>query len=198
MRPSETVQEQLGKLRERQGLRQQGLADRVKEIGGSLDRAAIGKIEAKARGVSLDDLFVLAAALRIAPLQLFIPLGKEAVEVTPLLNEIGADHFREWVRGRKPLRGEDATTYFSEVSGSDWALLLQGLRWFDRLVDDLYEAIRDQNHDRTVRTIRLLIEELYNHLYRLEPDLPEAIELRKRREEVRAEQRKRLDKREED
>lgn len=73
-KPSEVLARQVRVWRERRKLSAQGLADRIAEDGGSLDRLAISKIENGKRGVSLDDWLQLAYALAVPPPLLFLDL----------------------------------------------------------------------------------------------------------------------------
>jgi transcriptional regulator with XRE-family HTH domain len=75
---------QLRRWRERRELTVQGLADRVRELGGKLDRTTIWKIENKGRGVSLDEWLQLAHALAVPPPLLFLDLESGGdVEIAP-------------------------------------------------------------------------------------------------------------------
>jgi hypothetical protein len=61
------------------------LADRTRDLGLPLDRAVISKLETGYRqSVTVPELFVLAKALRIPPMALLFPVGREElVEVLP-------------------------------------------------------------------------------------------------------------------
>lgn len=103
----------LSTIRARVGMASaQELADKVKEIGGRLDRAAIAKIESGARNVSLDEALLLAVALDVSPVHLFIPLDdKELVQVAPKLDAVSARDAREWIRGRSALPSTNEKTF---------------------------------------------------------------------------------------
>jgi transcriptional regulator with XRE-family HTH domain len=118
-RPSDVLAAQLPRIRNRLELTAQQLADRIADMGGSLDRAAISKIEVGKRGVSLDEAIEIAAALGIAPIHLFLPRDDGApVCVAPDL-EVPAAQARAWVRGYEPLEGMDERTYRIEVPASE-------------------------------------------------------------------------------
>ncbi|MDZ7673723.1 MAG: hypothetical protein U5K30_01430 [Acidimicrobiales bacterium] len=94
-------------LRKSQGdLKQQELADRTAALGYPMARATVAKIEAggtRAQNVSLIDVLVLAAALDVAPLLLFIPLGDEdAVKLTDNLI-LDPQLAIDWLAGEEPL-----------------------------------------------------------------------------------------------
>lgn len=109
------VARHLAAVRSRVGMDSaQELADRVKEIGGKLDRAAISKIESLSRNVSLDEALLLAAALDVAPVHLFFPLNDDAeVEIAPGLKPVATVDARAWLRGQGPLPGRSEQTYRS-------------------------------------------------------------------------------------
>lgn len=113
----------LASIRARVGMASaQELADRVKEIGGRLDRAAISKIESKARNVSLDEALMLAVALDVSPVHLFLPLDDDApVQLAPKLAPVKARDVREWLRGRAPLPTTNEKTFRTAwIPDSEW------------------------------------------------------------------------------
>ena len=74
-RPSQVLGAQLRAMRERQRLTQQELSEEIEQrTAAPFDRALIARIEAGKRNVSLDEAFVLAAALGVRPANLFFPL----------------------------------------------------------------------------------------------------------------------------
>jgi transcriptional regulator with XRE-family HTH domain len=119
--PSQVVAIELPKIRKRIGLTAEDVAKRVRLHGGKLDRAAVSKIENGLRDVSLDEAIVLAVALGISPLHLFISRDDDAfVRVTPA-EYVTAATARRWIRGTTPLRGQDDRVYHTEVPESEWA-----------------------------------------------------------------------------
>lgn len=109
----DVLAENLAAIRARVGMSSaQELADKVKELGGRLDRAAISKIESKTRNVSLDEALLLAAALDVAPVHLFVALDTNVLmEIAPKVDPVPAGDAREWVRGRRPLPTTNEKTY---------------------------------------------------------------------------------------
>lgn len=100
--PTEALQRQVRTWRDRRKLSAQALADRVAELGGSLSRVAISKIENGDRGVSLDEWLQLAHALAVPPPLLFLDLERgEHVQIAPsvVLHPWLA---WEWVIGEEP------------------------------------------------------------------------------------------------
>lgn len=126
--PSGVLAELLPAIRARRQLSAQQLAAKVRKLGGTLDRAAISKIETGARGVSLDEAVLLAVALDVAPVHLLTPRrDDQQVAVTPT-TEVPAIAARRWVRGLDPLPGHDDKGYRTEVPQSEWALQGEQLR----------------------------------------------------------------------
>ncbi len=119
--PSQVLAEQLPAVRARRQLSAQQLAAAVRKLGGTLDRAAISKIETGARGVSLDEAVMLAVALDVAPVHLLTSRDDhEQVSVAPAVT-VPAARARRWVRGLEPLPGRDDKAYRTEVPASEWA-----------------------------------------------------------------------------
>lgn len=119
--PSQVLAELLPAIRARRQLSAQQLAAAVRKLGGTLDRAAISKIETGARGVSLDEAVLLAVALDVAPVHLLTPRDDdEPVSVAPAVT-VAADRARRWVRGLEPLPDHDDQSYRTEVPASEWA-----------------------------------------------------------------------------
>ncbi len=134
--PSGVLAGQLPAIRARRQLSAEALAKRVKALGGGLDRAAISKIETGARGVSLDEALLLAVALDVAPLHLFVPRDDaQPVALTPSLTA-SAPQVRQWVRGQQPLPGRDDRAYRTEVPDSEWDHVSQRLKNAERAVTE--------------------------------------------------------------
>lgn len=118
--PSEVLAELLRAIRGRQGLSAQDVAETVRRMGGTLDRAAISKIEGGRRGVSLDEALLLAAALQVAPVHLLLPREDDApVRVVPAAS-VSTAHARRWFRGIEPLPAASDRIYRTEVPDSEW------------------------------------------------------------------------------
>lgn len=115
------IAQQLRTARERNGMSQQAVAERLGQLGLSLHQTAIAKIEAGRRSVSVEELFALAIALNVAPVHVVVPF--DAAEVIRLAPEHKGDHagwVREWVRGAHPLPGQDARIYQTFVPDDEW------------------------------------------------------------------------------
>lgn len=101
-RPSEVLAEQVKVWRDRRRLSAQGLADRIRDLGGSLSRVAISKIENGDRGVSLDEWLQLAHALAVPPVLLFVDLRSgNPVAVAPQV-VLHPWLVWEWATGEQP------------------------------------------------------------------------------------------------
>ncbi len=102
-KPSEIAARRMREIREAKRWSQQDVADRLDEIGSPTDRATVARTEGAARGLSLDDAMMMAAALDVSPLSLSLPEdGDDLVAVGPRLM-YGADYVRRWICGLAPL-----------------------------------------------------------------------------------------------
>jgi transcriptional regulator with XRE-family HTH domain len=87
--PANVLAHELSAWRDRTKTTAQQLAERITELGGKLTRQAISKIENGQRGVSIDELFLIARALRVPPALLLFPVGRsrpkdfDEVELAP-------------------------------------------------------------------------------------------------------------------
>lgn len=114
--PQQIVAARLPLLRGRHGWSTQKLADRITELGGDLSRTAITKIETGRRDVKLDEAMLLAVALDVSPSYFFVPVRRgETVSLTPNLT-VTASEARYFVKGSKPLPGQDPYIFRSEVN----------------------------------------------------------------------------------
>lgn len=125
-RPSEILGDQVKEWRRKRNLSAQQLADRVAELGGTLDRVAISKLENGQRGVSLDEALMLAAALNVPPPLLILPLGSESrVRITD--ESVIHPHLAlEWLAGQQPL----ASTKRLAIGLQEWHEAAERLRFF--------------------------------------------------------------------
>lgn len=120
-RVSEVFASQLVVWRHERGLSAEKLSARVADLGGSLSRKAIAEIETKSpgkrrRGISLDEAFLLAAALNVPPPVLFFAFETgEHVAVTPK-SVIHPDLAYHWLSGEGPL----ASTARGAIGMAEW------------------------------------------------------------------------------
>jgi len=110
--PEQAVAQEVRAWRNRRNLTAQELADKVTELGGSMSRQAISKLENGDRKITLDELGVLAAALGVPPVLLVIPLGKAStVELYPGSGPIDAWKALTWWTGEFPLRQSNSMLF---------------------------------------------------------------------------------------
>jgi transcriptional regulator with XRE-family HTH domain len=92
-----------------------------------MDRATIARIEGGSRTVSIDDAFVIAAALDVSPIHLLTPTtGEQDMHPAPTTTRSPAQA-RRWVLATRPLPGQDEVTFRHEedlhqVTETEWAL----------------------------------------------------------------------------
>lgn len=148
--PSEILTRKLEGIRSRKGWTQQHLADRLTELGEPMDRTTITKIENGSRRLPLDTALLLAAALGVSPVHLFVTPPPEDADVQVRLARqlvVTPRAARMWVRGQQPLPGTDPRTFYTEVSEEEYVALMEyGIRLLLGLVQDLVEAVADFHH----------------------------------------------------
>jgi len=125
--PSEVFRARLREVRRLKGWTQQQLADALAAAGVKLDASGITRMERGTRGVTLDDVIAIAAALGVSPLHMFVPLDNdEALNVAPGLT---ADtvNVRAWIRGQRPLRDtDDDRLFYAQTPDLDWDVIALG------------------------------------------------------------------------
>jgi transcriptional regulator with XRE-family HTH domain len=99
------VAKNVKRWRDKRNLDQQGLADRLAELGWPADRTAITRIERGDRRVTVDDLGLLAVALNVPLSVLLLPIY-EGHDVAVAMGEASAVNrwlLFEWMIGNEPL-----------------------------------------------------------------------------------------------
>lgn len=141
IRPSECFAIQVKDTRLRKLWSQEKLAERLTELGSPTDQATVARTERGKRNVSLDDAFAYAAALEVSPLFLILPRGDDEppIAVTPFMATTPADG-RRWLRGERPLRGQDRQFFMAAMPESEWNWLMAEV---DRRRDAFMDAARD-------------------------------------------------------
>lgn len=171
-RPSETFASRLRDVRTRRGWTQQDVSNQLAGLGRPMDRAAIARIEAGERQVSIDDFVSLAAALGVSPVHLIVPLeGDVSVEIAPEV-EVSPRQARQWIRGQAPLRAtDDPRTFYTEVSSDelqDRYIANQPLLF--SLAQGILDALRDAGGDfddpATQERITDMVEALSREVHR--------------------------------
>lgn len=85
----------------------------------NLNRDVIANLESGRRpNVTIDEVFVLALALDVAPVNLFIPVTQSLLTIGKWMVLEGVA--REWSRGTYPLPSQDALTYRTEAPEQEW------------------------------------------------------------------------------
>lgn len=114
--PSEVLPGQVRRIRRLRGWTQREFADELDRTApeAKLTRGAVAKIESGSRGVTLDELFVLAAALNVSPTYLLTP-EEDTTEVAVADGfNWAAGWVRQWLQGSTPLPPTaDQDAYFS-------------------------------------------------------------------------------------
>lgn len=133
--PEETLREQVRAHRERRGWSQERLAEEVTALGVPMTQSTVAKIEwmkgksTSPRHVTVDEAFVLAAALNVPPPLLFTPLGEhDRLRVTSR-SEIHPHLALDWIAGDGPL----VTTSRHAIEPSEWRKAAAPLTLFRQL-----------------------------------------------------------------
>lgn len=157
--------------RTRRGMSAQALADACAALGWPIKRTVLSNLESGYREtITVPELFVIAQALEVAPLQLLLPLGyADNVEVAPGVEVATPDALR-WLTGKQPLPGqqwdggEDGSNVVAsfEVHQQNvdwWALQTRSARMArDGILPGGEELARqhDRDAERTVEHLRNL------------------------------------------
>lgn len=183
------VGERIAQVRERRGWNKQELAQALKDVGSNLDRFALAKIEGHHRGISVEEVLLIAAALGVSPVQLLTPHEQgESVSLGSLT--VGGERLRRWIRGRTPLTDEaDLGVFFGEVSRADWHMHLLGYRAIEEAMESFSGAVATKDDTGQARALKHLIADAHILLERVEGVPPE---VQAAREKVRERQRKEL------
>lgn len=128
--PHRVIAERIKELRKARGWSAQTLADAMTKAGVPWDRSVVANFESGRRAsVSLEEVFALAYVLDVAPVNLMTSTDLGAPPCGVVEGVVAsADDVREWIRGRKPLGGQDVDTYFSKVAGSDFGFIYDALK----------------------------------------------------------------------
>lgn len=155
--PSQVLGEKMRATRLRKGwTSQQRLADRLAELGISVDRSVVARLEAGTRGVQLDEASAIAAALGVSPLALLLPDDpEEMVALAPKL-KVRAEEARAWFRGDEPLPGQDR--HFFEANSDAWVEVTAWRR--QRALFTLVARLADAWEHEDVKELRATLSAL--------------------------------------
>ncbi|MGV0654778.1 helix-turn-helix transcriptional regulator [Mycolicibacterium thermoresistibile] len=126
---SKVVGANLKRIRARVGMTTRVLANSLAEQGVPMSSSGITDIEAGRRGVSVDQLTCLAAALGVSPLALLTPIPDDGDPTTEVLLsgtswEKAGDMYL-WLKGERSLTDEMLDSYeqetFRRLSNPPWA-----------------------------------------------------------------------------
>jgi transcriptional regulator with XRE-family HTH domain len=161
--PNAILTRQLKELRERRGMTQQQLADRLGELGVDPQpaRATIARTELGERNVSLDETMAYAAALDVSPARLILPVTKVVpVAITPK-RVVNPGVARRWLRGQVALPGQDARTFSTDVSDEEWeALENNTLQFILHRTQELIDATVADDREAMADAVDALSDEL--------------------------------------
>lgn len=125
-------------IRERKGWSAQRLADRCEELGAEyLNRSVIANIESgRKKNVTLEQAFILAFALGVAPIFLMVPIDNgedlmEAMQIAPhAMYEPGV--VRDWARGYLPIE-QSGPDYIYRLETPEGSALDEAQSWAGEL-----------------------------------------------------------------
>lgn len=166
-RPSEIFVEQMRAQRERRGWSQRQLAERLDTLGLRVHQTTVGKWESGERGLSLDEALAITAALDLAPVHMISGSYLEAQGRQPAVTLGGemsaatAREMRQWVRGERPLRGQDERRFRTEIAPDEWQTMQRaGMRELIEDVRLLVAAWADADHGAIERILGAIGDEL--------------------------------------
>lgn len=125
---SRVVGANLKRIRTQVGMTTRVLAASLAEVGVPMSSSGISEIETNRRGVNVDQLTALAAALGVSPLALLTPIPDDAdPDAEVLLSGTSperADDMYRWLRGDRSLTDEMLDDYeregFRRMSNPPW------------------------------------------------------------------------------
>jgi len=159
--------ERLKHFREKAGLSQEQLAQRVVVHGGAIHQTTIMRTEKGERRATLNEFLLFAAALNVPPPLLLIPLGDQRrVAITPN-SEIHPHLALKWFVGYTPLASSERLAV-GELN--EWLNNLRPLQLHNRLQEaqddvhkawDTFKRARYVGHENEIRDARAnLVEPL--------------------------------------
>lgn len=128
----EVFARRLRDVREQKQLTQAQLSELLAELGVSIHRATIAKIEnggTRAENISVRDLLAFAAALNVAPLHMICPFEDDVLLAITRTVAAVPSQARGWIRGNNTLRPEDdAQFFYTHIPRVEFDLLLEQAR----------------------------------------------------------------------
>ena len=153
---SQVVGEQVRALRTRRSLSQRQLAERV----GMAHQQTLARLENGKRGVSVDDLFELAAGLDVAPVELLSATFEPTDVPVSGKTKLTPSDARQWIMGLKPLPGRDGTLYHQQTPAGTRGFTsgYPSLALARLALDDWEKAAASGDIDQEENAIRLLLD----------------------------------------
>ena len=108
----------IAEFRRRRGLTAEQLAARCRQLGAAhITRSFVANIESRRRGLSVDDLLVLALALDVAAMELLAlaPDRDEVLSITTTVGVTDAELLRGWLVGQAALPESNARLYYGSA-----------------------------------------------------------------------------------
>lgn len=144
--PTETVVANIKRFRRARGLTAQQLSAELAALGVNLGRVGLTKLEGgKRSGISVDELYAFAIALRVQPIHLLVPEDDEAsFAVTPTITE-PAGRVARWICGQELI-----------PEPTDVAEVIDSVRAMPKLISDAVVAawFARHEHDLLLQTNR--------------------------------------------
>ena len=106
----------VAELRRRRDLTAEQMAERCAALGAShITRSFVANLESRRRGLSVDDLLVLALALDVPPTELLAvtPERGEVLALTTTIHVTSAETLRSWLVGEAALPESNARLYYA-------------------------------------------------------------------------------------
>jgi transcriptional regulator with XRE-family HTH domain len=178
LRPSEVFVEQMRIQRARKGWTQKQLAARLAKLGFVVHQTTIGKWEAGERRISLDEALAISVALDVDPAHMVagsysnLAFSSPSIALSSKTPPVSARQMRMWVRGLRPVWGQDERRYYTEVGPDEWrAMQRPGVLGLLRAVQELVDAFADDDREAAVEIVEIMREELDRQHRALEREL---------------------------
>lgn len=144
--PGELIAQRVRKYRDQQNWSQRQLAERMTDLGFPINRVTLAKIEGggvRAKNVSVEELFALAAALSVPPLALVLSLEEGSPLAVTRDIEINPLYALNWITGRTPFgRPNDQGQMIKDANTRVWNESQRPLRLCEQLNDLTRKASR--------------------------------------------------------